>query len=89
MYRGRWAHLGITVSQQSATYESRVPRPPKCKHMHIYLYWLARPPTCQVTQHETCRVRVTVLNETSDPEGGHKFKLSGERLMSVDERQRP
>ena len=46
--------------------------------MHIYLYWLAWPPTFQVTQHETCRVRVTLLNETSDPWGGHKFKLSGE-----------
>eukprot|EP00887_Chlorella_sp_A99_P006012 scaffold27.g6012.t1 len=30
-----------------------------------------------VTQHEACRLRVTVLNETRDPGGGKKIKLSG------------
>eukprot|EP00887_Chlorella_sp_A99_P007996 scaffold12.g7996.t1 len=31
----------------------------------------------QVTQHEACRLRVTVLNATSDPGGGTRVKLSG------------
>jgi hypothetical protein len=31
----------------------------------------------QATQHESCRLRITILESSTSPDGGHKVKLTG------------